>query len=203
MFLLFLGGFSFLLALIAQASYQTLIDDPVKLEASERSGISKSRSAAIVEAMSRVCMVENTYLPLLAALIPLATATGVFTPDSSGDDVLFGWADQNVPDLVLCPAATPACTETFHPDGSYDLPEAMYMNPSAPMGLRMDLSSLFIPLQCAMAEPGGVCTGQTNVGCLTDADCGGLVPCDFTVEGVSMPTPDASLLAVPIEDPIP
>jgi hypothetical protein len=135
-------------------------------------------------------------------LIPLAPATGVFTPDASGD-ILFGWADQNVPDLVLCPAAAPDCAEAFHPDGSYDLPSAVYANPSAPMGLRMDLASLFIPLQCAMAEPGGVCTGQTNVGCLTDSDCGGSGPCDFTVEGVSMPTPDASLIAVPIEDPNP
>ena len=135
--------------------------------------------------------------------IPLAAATGVFTPDSFGDDILFGWADQNVPDLVLCPAAAPRCTETFHPDGSYDLPPAVYANPVAPMGLRLDFSSLFLPLQCAMAEPGGVCTGQTDLGCLTDADCGAFGPCDFTVEGVSMPTPDASLIAVPIEAPNP
>ncbi|MDH3726444.1 MAG: hypothetical protein OER77_02850, partial [Myxococcales bacterium] len=131
-------------------------------------------------------------------LIPLAPATGVFTPDSSGD-ILFGWADQNVPDLVLCPAAAPACAEAFHPDGSYDLPEAVYMNPSAPTGLRTYTAGLFIPLQCAMAEPGGVCTGQPDLGCLTDSDCGAFGPCDSTVEGVSMPTPDASLIAVPIE----
>ena len=135
-------------------------------------------------------------------LVPLAAATGVFTPDPSGA-ILYGWADQNVPDLVVCPAASPACTEAFHPDGSYDLPEALGANPTAPIGIRFNSAGLFAPFQCAMAEPGGVCTGQTDLGCLTDADCGGSGPCDFTVEGVSMPTPDASLIALPIEQPNP
>ncbi len=134
--------------------------------------------------------------------IPLAAMTGVFTPDSSGA-ILFGWADQNVPDLVVCPATAPACTETFHPDGAYDLPEALYRNPAAPIGIRLNTAGLFLPFQCAMAEPGGVCTGQTDLGCLTDGDCGGSGPCDFTVAGVSMPTPDSSLIAVPIEPPNP
>ncbi len=136
--------------------------------------------------------------------IPLATATMDLTPDPSGE-ILLGFADQNVPDLTLCPDPDPdECTQPFHADGSYDIPAAVYAEPAPPTGFRVDLMSLIAPLQCAMAEPGGVCAGQTTLGCLTDADCGGAAPCDFvSVEGVSMPTPDSSLLAIPIGDPGP
>ncbi len=134
--------------------------------------------------------------------IPLTPGTMDLTPDPSGD-ILFGFADQNVPDLTLCPDPDPdECTQPFHADGSYDIPAAVYGDPAPPTGLRGYLMPLLLALQCAMAEPGGVCAGQTTLGCLTDTDCGAAAPCDFvSVEGVSMPSPDASLLAIPIGNP--
>ena len=132
--------------------------------------------------------------------IPVTTISAPFTPDPTGQ-ILFGFADQNVPNLVLCPAAAPDCSEAFHPDGAYDLPDVVYPDPASPTGIRFDVAGLFLAYQCVMAEPGGVCTGETSLGCLTDTDCGAAGPCDFaSVEGVAMPSPDSSLLAVPIGD---
>lgn len=134
-------------------------------------------------------------------LIPLGPASATFTPDSSGA-VLFGWADQNVPGLTLCPAAAPACTESFHLDGSYDLPPASFSAPTGPVGVRLNINNaLFVPLQCAMAEPGGVCAGQPDVGCLTHGECGASGPCDRSVSDIAMPSPDASLIYIGVDEP--
>lgn len=133
--------------------------------------------------------------------VPLASARGTYTPGASGA-VLFGWADQNVPGLTVCPAATPECSQPFEPDGAYDLPDATFADPASPFGARLTGEGFGVPFQCAMAEPGGVCAGQTDVGCLRHEDCGSSGPCDYeSVAGVSMPTPDPSLVYVGIEEP--
>jgi len=132
--------------------------------------------------------------------IPLAEETATFTPDASGV-VLFGWADQGVPGLSLCPGAD--CQEAFEAEGSYSLPAAVYSDPVAPTGVRINATGLFLPFQCAIAEPGGICAGQPEIACLRPEDCGGSGPCDFSVAGVSMPTPDSSLIFVGIDEPDP
>jgi len=117
------------------------------------------------------------------------SAPTAYTADPSGT-VLFGWADQGVPGLVLCPAAAPNCQDAFMPDGCYDLPAAVFSNPTAPIGIRVNASGLFVPIQCAMAEAGGICA--SGEGCLADGDCA-TPPCTPTTD-VACPTPDSSLL---------
>ena len=135
-------------------------------------------------------------------LLPMLEASGTFTADASGD-VLFGWADQGVPGLVTCPSATPDCQESIMPDGSYDLPPAIYSNPTPPNGIRTNLAgALFVPFTCAMGEQGGICSA-TFQGCLVDADCPGGETCDPVFGGlegnaVIMPTLDANLISCPI-----
>ena len=132
-------------------------------------------------------------------IIEFEEASGTFTADASGE-VLFGWADgvgpgtTPVPDLVLCPAAAPSCTAAFMPDGCYDLPAAVFSNPTAPIGIRVNASGLFVPIQCAQAEAGGICA--SGEGCLVDGDCA-TGPCTGTTD-VVCPTPDASLISCPI-----
>jgi len=126
-------------------------------------------------------------------IIEFEAASGSFTADASGE-VLFGWADQNVPGLVLCPAAAPACTQPFMPDGCYDLPSAVFGNPTEPIGIRVNASGLFVPIQCAMAVPGGICA--SGEGCISDADCS-TPPCTETTD-VACPTPDSDLISCPI-----
>jgi len=121
------------------------------------------------------------------------SAPTTYTADPSGE-VLFGWADQGVPGLVLCPAAAPNCQAAFMPDGCYDLPAAVFSNPTPPIGIRVNASGLFVPIQCAMAEPGGICA--SGEGCLDDADCA-TPPCTPTTD-VVCPTPDENLISCPI-----
>jgi hypothetical protein len=81
------------------------------------------------------------------------------------------------------------------PDGSYDLPAAIFASPTAPNGIRLNLgNALFVPIQCAMAEQGGICA--SGEGCLTDGDCAA-APCTLTTD-VVMPTPDSRLISFPI-----
>jgi len=116
-----------------------------------------------------------------------------YTADASGS-VLFGWADQGVPDLTLCPAAAPNCTDAWMPDGCYDLPTAVFANPTAPIGIRVNASGLFVPIQCAGGTAGGICA--SGEGCIVDADCS-TAPCTLTTD-VICPTPDAGLISCPI-----
>jgi len=123
-----------------------------------------------------------------------ASAPTSYTADASGN-VLFGWADQGVPGLSLCPAAAPACQDAWMPDGCYDLPNKGYAASPAPVGIRVNVNNaLFVPIDCAMAEPGGICA--SGEGCLVDADCA-TGPCTITTD-VACPTPDASLISCPI-----
>lgn len=127
--------------------------------------------------------------------LPLLEDSGTFTADASGE-VLFGCADQGVPDLTLCPAAAPACQESWMPDGSYGLSPAIYANPTPPNGVRTEIGGLFVAYTCAMGEEGGICSA-TFQGCLVDADCPGVETCDAQF-GVMMPTRDANLISCPI-----
>ncbi|MEM7136353.1 MAG: PKD domain-containing protein, partial [Myxococcota bacterium] len=99
-----------------------------------------------------------------------------------------------VPGLVTCPAAAPDCQDPFMPDGCYDLPAAVFANPAAPIGIRVNASGLFVPIQCAQATAGGICA--SGEGCLVDGDCA-TAPCTLTTD-VVCPTPTADLPSCPI-----
>ena len=121
------------------------------------------------------------------------SAPTTYTAAASGS-VLFGWADQGVPGLTLCPAAAPACQAAFMPDGCYDLPTAVFAAPTAPIGIRVNASGLFVPIQCAGGTAGGICA--SGEGCIVDADCA-TAPCTITTD-VICPTPDSGLISCPI-----
>ena len=123
----------------------------------------------------------------------LESAPTTYTAAASGN-VLFGWAEAGVPGLTLCPAAAPDCQAAFMPDGCYDLPAAVFASPTAPIGIRVNASGLFVPIQCAQGSPGGICA--SGEGCLVDGDCA-TAPCTITTD-VICPTPDAGLLSCPI-----
>ena len=139
--------------------------------------------------------------------IPLAGPAEVYTPDSSGA-VLFGWAED--PSTVTCPDADPRCASSGGtiPDNSLALPPSTYGDPVndpasvGPVGMRLTFDyALFVAMQCSLAEPGGVCAGQTDLACLDQFECGGSGPCDLSVAGVAMPSPDPALIHVAIDEP--
>jgi cysteine-rich repeat protein len=126
--------------------------------------------------------------------LPMQANSGTYTAGASGGDVRFGWADQLVPGLSICPVG-PNCGVI--PDGAYNLPVASFAAPTPPIGIRSFFGGLAVPNQCAMGEPGGVCA--SGEGCLVDADCA-TAPCGPFMGGnnVIMPTPDANLISCPI-----
>lgn len=126
-------------------------------------------------------------------LVPLAPAIGIYDPAPSGD-VLFGWIDDDVPGLATCPSAGPECQETFMPDGCFDLPRALPLNPAEPFGARLE-ANFSGSMQCAGATRGGICA--SGEGCLVDADCAS-APCTLT-DNVVCPTPDDALISFPIQ----
>ncbi|MGB5546568.1 MAG: hypothetical protein WBM74_08355, partial [Polyangiales bacterium] len=139
--------------------------------------------------------------------IPLAGPAEVYTPDSSGA-VLFGWAED--PSTVTCADADPRCASSGGtiPDNSLALPPSTYGDPVndpasvGPVGMRLTFDyALFVAMQCSLAEPGGVCAGQTDLACLDQFECGGSGPCDLSVAGVAMPSPDPALIYVAIDEP--
>jgi hypothetical protein len=97
--------------------------------------------------------------------LDLQSATGSYTADASGA-VLFGWDDENT-------GATVAL------DGTYDLPPAVFTDPTPPNGVRV-VALLSVALQCTMAVDSN---GPNGVG----------------VPDASSPTPDELLLSIPIE----
>jgi hypothetical protein len=139
--------------------------------------------------------------------VSLAGPPGVYTPDSSGA-VLFGWAEDPV--TVTCPDADPRCASSGGtiPDNSLAVPPSTFGDPIGdpssvgPNGARLNFAgALFVARQCTLAEPGGVCAGQTDLACLTHSECGGSGPCDLTVADVAMPSPDAAHIYVAIGEP--
>jgi len=119
--------------------------------------------------------------------IPLASQTVAYTADTSGDAVRWGWADQGVPGLVLCPdGVEPRCQSNGGtvPDGTYALPQALYADPTGPLGIRIagPQFTASIAEECAMATQ--------------SVDGGGAA-----IPNVVEPTPDADLLACLIHPP--
>jgi hypothetical protein len=144
-------------------------------------------------------------------VLPMAPDTGVYTPDASGV-ALFGWAED--PATSVCDTwvggGCPANGGTV-PGGGLILPAAIYGDPvnnPASVGLngiRLNIGgALFIALQCSMAEAGGACDAGDNAGlaCATSAECPGGI-C-VLAENVLVPSRDAALIHVAIEnaDPI-
>jgi len=126
--------------------------------------------------------------------LELETKGASFTADAGSGEVLFGWADRDVPGLVTCPAPAPYCQSATMPDGCYDLPPAVFDEPAAPLGIRVKAGALSIPIQCAMAARGGICA--SGEGCndwVSSTDCV-IGPCTYTND-VACPTRDASLIA--------
>jgi len=108
---------------------------------------------------------DNGYCITGALPLPLDATSATFTADASGD-MLFGWDDQN----------TGATVKT---DGTYDLPAAVFTDPTTPNGLRV-IALLQVALQCTMAVDSN---GPDGVGVADQAS----------------PTPDSALLSIPIQ----
>jgi hypothetical protein len=125
-------------------------------------------------------------------LLPLEAQTETFTADSSGE-VLFGWADQNLPYVTQCPLGF-GCARPFTPDGCYLLSPDQLFGPALLGSSVSDHIFNGIQSACVMAEPGGICA--SGEGCLGDADCA-TPPCTPT-ENVICPTPDSGLVSCPI-----
>jgi hypothetical protein len=89
-------------------------------------------------------------------ILDLTSAVGNYTAGPSGSDILFGWFDGN-------PPAT-------NPDGTIELPLAVFADPTPPVGMRVSAGGLFVARQCLMAVDSGgpngvtVCVGGTNDG---------------------------------------
>ena len=113
--------------------------------------------------------------------------------------VLWGWSDQGVPGLSICPVGTD-CGTPGRVDGCYQLPPASFALPTPPIGIRVDAGGLAVPIQCAMGEDGGTCSVTFTTGCLTDGDCPGVETCIGVGvdDDVICPTPDAVLIACPV-----
>ena len=149
--------------------------------------------------------------------VELAAVTGSYTARAPGGQVLWGWADKNVPDLTLCPADSPKCPSSFPQfvDGCYQIPVAVATADPEPIGIRLGAGRLDVAIQCAMAEDGGECTDAggtgTRVGCLCDdlTDVDGECPSSSCASGetcvgvgqdndIVCPSPDSSLVSCPI-----
>lgn len=108
--------------------------------------------------------------------VELKAGTGTYAVDISAGEILFGWDDQNT-------------GATVNNEGTYDLPPAVYTEPTPPNGLRIRLgvgvgeaptTFLTLALQCTMAVDSG------------DPIYGVGVP------DQASPTPDELLLSIPI-----
>jgi hypothetical protein len=124
---------------------------------------------------------------------------GNYTAAASGT-VLFGWSDQGVPDLFICPAGSDCGSLEGRVDDCYQLPPASFSNDTAPIGIRVNAGGLAVPIQCAMAEDGGTCSTTATQGCLVNGDCPGGETCVGVGadDDVVCPTPDERLIACPI-----
>jgi hypothetical protein len=98
----------------------------------------------------------------------LISQLGQYVAEAAGD-VLFGWADQGTGAVV-------------RPDGTWELPPAVFDDALGPNGIRVNIGGLSVAFECAMGVDGD---GPYGVG----------------VAGQSSPTPDALLVAFPIQAP--
>lgn len=119
-------------------------------------------------------------------LLPLLSQSVAYRADSSASEVLWGWADQDVPGLVICPdPSEPGCASNGGtvPDGAYALPEGVLVDPAGPIGTRTFVdNAFFFAEQCAMA---------------TQSEDGGGAP----IPNVFEPTPDTDLLSCTVHPP--
>jgi len=134
--------------------------------------------------------------PLIVELQEVFADTYTATNES---EVLFGWAERNVPDYFICPGqagddepggsgtpdtrcASNDSAEPAAPDGTLAIPYASNLNPVEPIGIRVAIppnsaTPLAVAIQCGQGIDGGRCGPGTGVapittpGCLTDADC--------------------------------
>ena len=102
--------------------------------------------------------------------IPLQDVATTITPDASGQ-VLFGWDDQST-------------GATLNPDGTWNLPPAVFTNPTGPNGIKISEAGLLVSLECTMG-----------------VDSGGPVGPVPPVPDQSSPTPDSHLINFPIQVP--
>ena len=134
-------------------------------------------------------------------LVAFEAQPGNYTAGASGE-VLWGWSDV----AALCPGAT--CTEAWMIDGCLDIPppgatRPTFLSPAEPIGIRVKVPGLNIPIQCSMGNDGGECelaNAGTGVGCLTDAECGTGETCVGVGvdDDIICPTPDSDLISCPI-----
>ena len=142
---------------------------------------------------------DNGFCQNGSLVIQMQEQVGNYTAAASGT-VLFGWSDQGVPDLFICPAGSDCGSLEGRVDDCYQLPPASFSNDTAPIGIRVNAGGLAVPIQCAMAEDGGTCSTTATQGCLVNGDCPGGETCVGVGadDDVVCPTPDERLIACPI-----
>lgn len=106
--------------------------------------------------------------------IQLEAATGRYTADSEGE-VLFGWADESTGATIR---------ESGSDAGTWILPDAVYSEPTGPLGFRVSVGGIPVALECTMAVD---CKGP-----LSNVDC---------LNFLTSPTPSFALISFPIEQP--
>jgi len=142
---------------------------------------------------------DNGFCQNGSLVLQMQSAIGNYVAEATGP-VLWGWADQGVPGLSICPVGSDCGVVPGRVDGCYQLPTASFADPVPPIGIRVNAGGLAVPIQCAMAEDGGTCSTTATQGCLVDADCPGAETCVGVGvdDDVVCPTPDANLISCPV-----
>ena len=100
-------------------------------------------SACLALDKEELCL-DNGFCVAGDLLLPLEKQTGNYIADPvSGTPILFGWFDGNPPPT--------------NPDGTLELPPAVFSFPTAPVGMRVsdEGGSLFLTFQCLMGVDSG------------------------------------------------
>jgi len=142
---------------------------------------------------------DNGFCQNGSLVLQLQADKGAYVAAATGP-VLWGWSDQGVPGLSICPVGSDCGVVAGRVDGCYQLPPASFALPTPPIGIRVNAGGLAVPIQCAMAEDGGTCSTTATQGCLVDADCPGAETCVGVGvdDDVVCPTPDSVLIACPV-----
>jgi len=142
---------------------------------------------------------DNGFCQNGSLVLQMQSAIGNYVAEATGP-VLWGWADQGVPGLSICPVGSDCGVVPGRVDGCYQLPTASFADPVPPIGIRVNAGGLAVPIQCAMGEDGGTCSVTATQGCLVDGDCPGAETCIGVGvdDDVICPTPDSVLIACPV-----